>query len=186
MIRANGLTLSSRHPSVRGHQRQPTLERRDQLPARTISTPRLAKHTNIGHASTLALISNASTKVLHRLSSHFPRTLLKSWAGRGKDWRQCVWMSKRRSLLWAPATIRPCVGRDFCSVVLRPVRVPSDASAVGAAKATLIHHAWCSNAWCLRLALSARYSRASFVSRRRSLPFKMAFRTILHAARGRK
>lgn len=47
-------------------------------------------------------------------------------------------------------------------------------------------HAWVSRAYSLRLARRARYSRASFASRRRSLVSNIAFLTMRHAARGRK
>lgn len=57
-----------------------------------------------------------------------------------------------------------------------PVRVP-----VGAAA-----HARASSAYSLRLARRARYSRASFASRRRSLVSNIAFLTMRHAALGRK
>ena len=45
---------------------------------------------------------------------------------------------------------------------------------------------WVSRAYSLRLARKAKYSRASFASRRRSLASNIAFLTMRHAARGRK
>lgn len=47
-------------------------------------------------------------------------------------------------------------------------------------------YGWVSRAYSLRLARRARYSRASFASRRRSLASNIAFLTMRHAARGRK